>query len=162
MHHSTVSPFVPWRGEEGRAQKKKKSVLFQVKTTKSFNCVMTKKKSEQKGGVVSELIRQGRTVNCARVLCRDWRLSGATVLTAAPTVSAIIARACKTVTSQQTLSVISHYAEWSCLDTRAKWHHQLFSNHKEMMCTFNILVWNQRRWKRHSVGREKTLPVVRS
>lgn len=39
---------------------REKSVLFQVKTTKSFNCVM-KKKSEQKGRVVRELIRQQST-----------------------------------------------------------------------------------------------------
>lgn len=75
--------------KEGRRVCVQKSVLFQVKTTKSFNCVM--KESVHKRRFVSELIRGAEhTVNCVWVLYRDWRLSAATVLMVAPASSALL------------------------------------------------------------------------
>lgn len=46
------------------------SVLFQIGTNKSFNCVMKKKKCEQKGRVVSELIRQQ---SAQLIVCKSSR-----------------------------------------------------------------------------------------
>ena len=83
------------------------------------------------------------TINCAQVLYRDRRLSQAALLMLAPAFSAITARAYKNVTSRQSLTVISHYAMWSCTATCIKCHNKLFSNCKVIIScwTFNILFW---------------------